>query len=139
MVHWGADVVRDRGAVAVLDDRKIFTVEAAAKVALILTIALQVTTEGVHVVLEAQPAHGPDYVFGTDGHAMLPLATLVGLASDKGYVFRGALLDRIFGVVGSLGVHRQDAAHDTNDVGDRQVMILLPEDDLGLCSRGRGG
>lgn len=97
-----------------------------ATVTLHLPVAVEVHSEGLDVVVEPQLAHGPEHVLGSDGLALLALATLVGLAGDEADVLGDALLDGLLCIVGDLGMRREDLAHDPYHVGNRHEPVLLP-------------
>lgn len=90
-----------------------------------LAVAAEEEGEGLHVVVEAELAHGPQHVVGGDGLALLALAALVGLAGDEADVLGDALLDGLLGVVGDLCMGRKDTAHDAYDVGYGHVLVLF--------------
>lgn len=51
--------------------------------------------------------------------------SLSHLRRDEGDELGYTLLDRLFRVLGDLGVGRQGLLHNARDVGDRQVLVLL--------------
>ena len=55
-----------------------------------------------------------------------PALSLHSLAGDEGDKLGEALLHRLLGVLGNLGVGRQHPLHDAADVGDGQVAVLVP-------------
>jgi hypothetical protein len=94
-----------------------------------LPVLVEVAAHGVDVVVEAQGAEGPAEVVAVDGLALLLVALVGGLAGDEADELGHALLHRLLGLLGDLGVGRQDLLHDAADVGDGQQPVLLPADD----------
>jgi len=104
-----------------------FTADGAAVIPLEVAVSMEEDGEGVDVVVETELAHGPEDVLRGDGLALLALAAVVGLAGDEADVLRHALLDRLLGVVGDLGMRREDLAHDADHVRDWHEPVLLPD------------
>jgi hypothetical protein len=94
--------------------------------ALELAELVEVELERLDVVLEPQRGHGPEQVVAVDGLALLALALVGGLAGDEGDELGDALLHRLLGVLGDLGVGRERLLHDPAHVRDRQEPVLLP-------------
>lgn len=82
-------------------------------------------TQGTRVVVEAQPFNGPQNIVGSDGLALLAVATVVRLARDHVDVLGNTLLNCFLGVIGDLGLQRQDSTHDSGDVGRRHIVVLV--------------
>ena len=94
-------------------------------VALELAVLVEVPAHGVDVVVEAEGAEGPADVVAVDGLALLLVALVGCLAGDEADELGDALLHRLLGLLGDLGVGRQDLLHDAADVGDGQQPVLL--------------
>mmetsp|Transcript_6719 Transcript_6719/g.24225 ORF Transcript_6719/g.24225 Transcript_6719/m.24225 type:complete len:236 (-) Transcript_6719:121-828(-) len=90
-----------------------------------LSELLQVHLEGLHVVLEAEGGHRPQQVLPIDGFPLLPLALVAGLTRDEGDELRDALLHGLLRVLGYLGVVRKRFLHNSRDIRDGQIPVLL--------------
>jgi hypothetical protein len=95
-------------------------------VALEVAELVEVELERLDVVLEAERGHGPEQVVAVDGLALLALALVGGLAGDERDELGHALLHRLLGVLGDLGVRWERLLHDPAHVRDRQEPVLLP-------------
>lgn len=90
---------------------------------LLLAVAGHEGGERLGVVFQAEDAHRPEKVVGGHRLALLLPGMLVGLGGDEPDELRHAFLDRLFGLVGDPGVPRQNAAHDFEDVRQRDVVL----------------
>jgi hypothetical protein len=94
--------------------------EDGGLLALGLAVAVEVGLERGDVGLEAERGHGPEQVVAVDGLALLALALVGGLPRDEADELGHALLHRLLGLLGDLGVGGQRLLHDARHVGDRQ-------------------
>uniref|UniRef100_A0A0A9GEY4 Uncharacterized protein n=1 Tax=Arundo donax TaxID=35708 RepID=A0A0A9GEY4_ARUDO len=133
----GAGAVHAVAAGAIVAGRSLLQLRAGAGarggratgghlLALELAELVEVELERLDVVLEAERGHGPEEVVAVDGLALLALALVGGLAGDEGDELGDALLHRLLGVLGDLGVGRKRLLHDPAHVRDRQEPVLLP-------------
>jgi hypothetical protein len=99
--------------------------EDGGLLALGLAVAVEVGLERGDVGLEAERGHGPEQVVAVDGLALLALALVGGLPRDEADELRHALLHRLLGLLGDLGVRGQRLLHDARHVRDRQEPVLL--------------
>ena len=85
----------------------------------------QVHLERLHVLVEAQGAHGPQYVVTIDRLALLLQALVRGLRRDERDELRNALLDRFLGFFCYFRILGQSVLHYSGNVGNGQVSILM--------------
>lgn len=114
--------------------------QGAALPAIKLTVAMQVHSERLNVIVKPELAHRPQHVLSSDGLPLLALATVVGFTGDEADVLGNAFLDGLLGIVRYLGVRGQDFAHDPDHVGDGHEPVLLPDNAFCVVSGsiGRG-
>jgi hypothetical protein len=79
----------------------------------------------LNVRVEAQRTHRPQYIVAVNRLALLLDAFVTRLRRDEANKLGHALLDRLLGILADLGVRGQDRLHDSGDVRDGQIPILL--------------
>jgi hypothetical protein len=99
--------------------------EDGGLLALDLAEAVEVRLERADEGLEAQRGHGPEQVVAVDGLALLALALVGGLPGHEADELGHALLHRLLGLLGDLGVRRQRLLHDARHVRDGKEPVLL--------------
>ncbi|CAL5405314.1 unnamed protein product [Camellia sinensis] len=91
------------------------------------SITVQEQSQWLYVVLKTKPTHCTEDVLGGDGLALLVVAALVGFASDEADEFEDALLDVLFGVIGDLGMLRENPSHYPSNVGSGHELVMLTD------------
>lgn len=92
-----------------------------------LAVAREEERERLNVIVKAELGHGPQHVLGGDSLALLALATVIGFTSDEANVLRHTLLYSLLGVVRYFRMRRENPPHNSDDVGNRHVLVLLPD------------